>query len=148
MSVKVEWHGALFERAFKIAVSKEVQKSAEIFQRNLSTALRSAGRGVKGGKGKKAVHSPEGSKIPYTITGTLARSWSVWDTKRTGDKYVAKIGTGVKYAIYLLDPKRKRGEARRNFLDGRLKWRRKTKKMILARLDAKRLVAAAVRSLR
>ena len=145
MSVKVEWHGALFERAFQIAVSKEVQKSAEIFQRNLSTALRSAGKGGKGGKGKKAVHSPKGSKIPYTITGTLARSWSVWDTKRTGDKYVSKIGTGVKYAIYLL---RGKGSGRRNFLDGRLGWRRKTLKMILARLDSKRLIAAAVRSLK
>jgi len=144
MSVKVEWQGDQFEQAFFVAIGKEVQKSAEIFQRNLSTALRSAGRGSK----RPPVHSPPKSKIPYTITGTLARSWSVQKTQRKGDKFVSKIGTGVKYAIYLLDPKRKRGEARRNFLDGRLGWRRKTKKMILARLDAKRLVAAAVRSLK
>ena len=141
MSVKVEWQGNQFEQAFFVAIGKEVQKSAEIFQRNLSTALRSAGRGSK----RPPVHSPEGSKIPYTITGTLARSWSVQKTQRKGDKFVAKIGTGVKYAIYLL---RGKGSGRRNFLDGRLGWRRKTKKMILARLDAKRLVAAAVRSLR
>jgi len=145
MSVKVEWQGDQFEQAFFVAVGEEVQKSAEIFQRNLSTALRSAGKGVKGGKGKKAVHSPKGSKIPYTITGTLARSWSVQQTQRKGDKFVSKIGTGVKYAIYLL---RGKGSGRRNFLDGRLGWRRKTLKMILARLDSKRLIAAAVRSLK
>jgi hypothetical protein len=151
MSVKVEWKGDQFERAFFVAIGKEVQKSAEIFQRNLSTALRSAGKGSK----RPPVHSPKGSKIPYTITGTLARSWSVQKTKRKGDKFVSKIGTGVKYAIYLLTrtakPKKdgtmgKSG--RRNFLDARLGWRRKTLKMILARLDSRRLVAAAVRSLK
>ena len=141
MSVKVEWKGDQFERAFFVAIGKEVQKSAEIFQRNLSTALRSAGKGSK----RPPVHSPKGSKIPYTITGTLARSWSVQKTKRKGDKFVSKIGTGVKYAIYLL---RGKGSGRRNFLDARLGWRRKTLKMILARLDSRRLVAAAVRSLK
>ena len=141
MSVKVEWQGDQFEQAFFVAVGKEVQKSAEIFQRNLSTALRSAGKGSK----RPPVHSPRGSKIPYTITGTLARSWSVQKTQRKGDKFVSKIGTGVKYAIYLL---RGKGSGRRNFLDGRLGWRRKTLKMILARLDSKRLIAAAVRSLK
>ena len=141
MSVKVEWKGDQFERAFFVAIGKEVQKSAEIFQRNLSTALRSAGKGSK----RPPVHSPKGSKIPYTITGTLARSWSVQKTSRKGDKFVSKIGTGVKYAIYLL---RGKGSGRRNFLDARLGWRRKTLKMILARLDSRRLVAAAVRSLK
>jgi len=141
MSVKVEWQGDQFEQAFFVAVGIEAQKSAEIFQRNLSTALRSAGVGSK----KPPLHSPAGSKIPYTITGTLARSWSVQKTRREGDRFITKIGTGIVYAIYLL---RSAGAGQRNFLDSRLGWRRKTLKMILARLEAKRLVAAAVRSLK
>ena len=141
MPVEIEWHGDEFEQAFFTEIGKEMEKAQHILSQSLRTALQSAGKGSK----RPPVHSPKGSKIPYTITGTLARSWQATYAKRKGDKFVAKIGTGVKYAIYLL---RGKGSGRRNFLDGRLGWRRKTLKMILARLDAKRLVATAVRSLR
>ena len=141
MPVKIEWHGDQFEQAFFAEIGKEMEKAQNILSQGLRTALQSAGKGSK----RPPVHSPPKSKIPYTITGTLARSWSVQKTKRKGDKFVSKIGTGVKYAIYLL---RGKGSGRRNFLDARLGWRRKTLKMILARLDSRRLVAAAVRSLR
>lgn len=140
MGVTVEWSGDQFENAFMVAVGEELTKAASIFRRNLQTVLTTTG--------KSPPPSPSGSKIPYNRTGTLARSWTAGKASKKGTKYVAKIGTGVKYALYLLDPKRKRGEARRNFLDGRLKWRRKTKKMILARLEAKRLVSSALRGIK
>jgi hypothetical protein len=55
------------------------------------------------------------------------------------------VGTNVMYAKWLVV---KTGKGRRNYLDGRLSWRRKTKQMMLKRLDAKRLIATAVRSLK
>ncbi len=145
MSVKVEFNGEQFERAFLDAVAEEVEKSAKIFRRNIQKVLSTTGKGKKAKKGQKAVHSPAGSKIPFNITGTLARSWTAGKTKRSGTKYTAKIGTKVKYAKILVMSS---GSGRRNYMDGRLKWRRDTLKMIKKRLEVKRLISSAVRSLR
>ena len=139
MPVKVEINFSAddFERAFLNAVSVEVEKSAKIFRRNIQKVLSTTG--------KSPPASPEGSKIPYNRTGTLARSWTAGKTKRSGTKYTAKVGTNVKYAKILI---MRGGTGRRNYMDGRLKWRKDTLKMIKKRLEVKRLISSAVRSLR
>ena len=146
MGVRVDLNTAKFQLEFFRAIDQELVKSANIFRRNLSTVLRTTGKGKKGKKGQKAIHSPKGSKIPYNVTGTLARSWqSSSKSQRSGGKFTVKVGTNVLYAKYLLF---RSDSGRRNYLDGRLGWRRKTKQMMLKRLDSKRLISTAVRSLK
>ena len=138
MGVRVDLNTAKFQLEFFRAIDQELVKSANIFRRNLSTVLRSTG--------KSPPPSPKGSKIPYNRTGTLARSWqSSSKSQRRGGKFTVKVGTNVLYAKYLLF---RSDSGRRNYLDGRLGWRRKTKQMMLKRLDSKRLVSTAVRSLK
>ena len=146
MGVQVDLNTAKFQLEFFRAIDQELVKSAAIFRRNLSTVLRTTGKGKKAKKGQPAVHSPDGSYIPFNITGTLARSWqSSSKAQRSEGKFTVKVGTNVKYAKILLD---RTGKGRRNYMDGRLGWRRKTKQMMLKRLDAKRLISTATRSLK
>lgn len=138
MGVKVDLNTAKFQLEFFRAIDQELVKSGNIFRRNLSTVLRSTG--------KSPPPSPKGSHIPYNQTGTLARSWqSSSKSQRSGGKFTVKVGTNVLYAKYLLF---RSDSGRRNYLDGRLGWRRKTKQMMLKRLDSKRLISTAVRSLK
>ena len=138
MGVRVDLNTAKFQLEFFRAIDQELVKSANIFRRNLSTVLRSTR--------KSPPPSPKGSKIPYNRTGTLARSWqSSSKSQRSGGKFTVKVGTNVLYAKYLLF---RSDSGRRNYLDGRLGWRRKTKQMMLKRLDSKRLISTAVRSLK
>lgn len=151
MSVKVEFHGDKFEQAFLDAVGKEVVKSAAIFRRNLSTVLRTTGKARKvkdksAPWGYRYVGSPDGSDIPFNFTGTLARSWmSSSKPEFLHGKIRAKVGTNVKYAKFLIE---KTGKGKRDYLQTSLGWVKKTRQMILARLEAKRLVSEAVRSLK
>lgn len=138
MGVKVDVHFDEFENKFMQAIGFEMVKAGNVFRRNLATVLRSTG--------KSPPASPDGSKIPYNETGTLARSWMSSSTsKRTKATISVAVGTNLMYAKWLVF---KTGKGRRNYLDARLAWRRKTKDMMLKRLDAKRLVATAVRSLK
>ena len=136
MGVMIEYKGDKFEQAFLKAVSKEVEKSAMIFRRNLQTVLATTG--------KSPPASPKGSMIPYNRTGTLARSWTAGKTSKKGSKYVAKVGTNVKYAKYLVT---RGGSGKRNYMHKGLAWKKKTLKMIKDRLSAKNLIKSAVRSL-
>ena len=144
MGVKVEFHDEEFERAFFDAVGKEVVKSAAIFRRNLSTVLRTTGKARKD-KGRY-IGSPEGSDIPFNFTGTLARSWmsSSRPIQKHG-KIVAKVGTNVKYAKFLIT---KTGKGQRDYMKKDLSWLKKTRQMILERLDARRLVKSALGSMK
>lgn len=149
MGVKVEFHDEEFERAFFDAVGKEVVKSAAIFRRNLSTVLRTTGKARKVKSlthGTTYIGSPEGSDIPFNFTGTLARSWmsSSRPTQKHG-KIVAKVGTNVKYAKFLIT---KTGKGQRDYMKKDLSWLKKTRQMILERLDAKRLVKSALGSMK
>tara|TARA_R110000824_G_scaffold82478_1_gene206724 strand:+ start:430 stop:849 length:420 start_codon:yes stop_codon:yes gene_type:complete len=138
MGVRVDLNTAKFQLEFFRAIDQELVKSANIFRRNLSTVLRTTG--------KSPPASPKGSKIPYNRTGTLARSWqSSSKSQRSGGKFTVKVGTNVLYAKYLLF---RSDSGRRNYLDGKLGWRRKTKQMMLKRLDSQRLISTAVRSLK
>tara|TARA_R100000963_G_C4596243_1_gene71570 strand:- start:73 stop:558 length:486 start_codon:yes stop_codon:yes gene_type:complete len=160
VGVKVELQLDRFEDKFMEAIGKELVKAGMIFRRNLSTVLRTTGKGTQGKKAKwgetngkywhkkavPAVHSPAGSKIPYNVTGTLARSWmSSSSSRRTNTTISVAVGTNVMYAKWLVV---KTGKGRRNYLDGRLAWQRKTKEMMLKRLDVKRMIKTAVRSLK
>jgi len=152
MTVKVEFHGDKFEQAFLDAVGKEVVKSAAIFRRNLSTVLRTTGKAriVKSsrgsGLGTRYIGSPDGSDIPFNFTGTLARSWmSSSRPEFLHGKIRAKVGTNVKYAKFLIT---KTGKGKRDYLQTSLGWVKKTREMILARLETKRLVSEAVRSMK
>ena len=138
MGVKVELQFGEFERLFMEAIGQEMVKAGMIFRRNISTVLRSTG--------KSPPASPDGSKIPYNRTGTLARSWMSSKGARIGTKTITvAVGTNIMYAKFLVE---KTGKGKRNYLDGRLAWRKKTKGMMLKRLDAKRLITSAVRSLK
>ena len=138
MGVRVDLNTAKFQLEFFRAIDQELVKSANIFRRNLSTVLRTTG--------KSPPASPKGSKIPYNRTGTLARSWqSSSKSQRSGGKFTVKVGTNVLYAKYLLF---RSDSGRRNYLDDKLGWRRKTKQMMLKRLDSQRLISTAVRSLK
>ena len=137
MPVKVEYSGDKFEEAFYRAIGDELEKSAMIFRRNLQKVLATTG--------KSPPASPSGSKIPYNRTGTLARSWTAGKSSRSGSRFVAKVGTNVKYAKILID---RTGVGRRNYLDGRLGWKKKTIAMIQGRLEAKRLISSAIRGLK
>ena len=149
MTVKVEFHGDKFQQAFLDAVGKEVVKSAAIFRRNLSTVLRTTGKAriVKSSTmGSKYIGSPDGSDIPFNFTGTLARSWmSSSRPEFLHGKIRARVGTNVKYAKFLIT---KTGKGKRDYLQTSLGWVKKTREMILARLETKRLVSEAVRSMK
>ena len=132
----VDLETAKFQAAFFNALEKNLLKSGAILRRNLSTALRTTG--------KSPPASPKGSKIPYNRTGTLARSWFAEpNIKRRGGVLITVVSSNVRYAATLV---KRTDSGRRNYMDGRLSWRRKTNKMIISRLDAKRLVREAVRS--
>lgn len=135
MSVEVRLNFDNFERAFFQALAEELEAAARIFRRNLATVLRTTG--------KSPPPSPKGSKIPYNETGTLARSWHYGKASRQGTKFVAHVGTNVRYALTLI---RRTGSGQRNYMDGRLGWRRKTKDLMLKRLNAQRITAKAVQS--
>jgi len=138
MGVKVELQLDEFENKFMQAVGLEMVKAGMVFRRNLSTVLRTTG--------KSPPASPDGSKIPYNETGMLARSWMSSSTsKRTKATISVAVGTNLMYAKWLVF---KTGKGRRNYLDARLSWRRKTNEMMMKRLDVKRLIASAVRSLK
>tara|TARA_R100000655_G_scaffold91934_1_gene132925 strand:+ start:69 stop:524 length:456 start_codon:yes stop_codon:yes gene_type:complete len=151
MTVKVEFHGDKFQQAFLDAVGKEVVKSAAIFRRNLSTVLRTTGKARKvkdksAPWGYRYEGSPDGSDIPFNFTGTLARSWmSSSRPEFLHGKIRAKVGTNVKYAKFLIT---KTGKGKRDYLQTSLGWVKKTREMILARLETKRLVSEAVRSMK
>jgi len=135
MGVEVRLNFDNFERAFFQALAEELEASAKIFRRNIATVLRTTG--------KSPPPSPKGSKIPYNKTGTLARSWHEGKASRKGTKFVAHVGTNVRYALELIE---RTGSGRRNYMDGRLGWRRKTKGMIVKRLNAQRITAKAAKS--
>ena len=138
MGVKVDVHFDEFENKFMQAIGFEMVKAGNVFRRNLETVLNTTG--------KSPPASPEGSKIPYNRKGDLHRSWkSSHKANRTKTTISVAVGTNLMYAKWLVF---KTGKGRRNYLDARLAWRRKTKDMMLKRLDAKRLVATAVRSLK
>lgn len=133
MAVKSEWMGDAFEAEFYRAIDRELVKSASILRRNLSTVL------AKTGKSPPA--SPEGSKIPYNRTGTLARSWHASPTaRRSGGKFTAGVGTNVQYALELIE---RTGTGQRNYMDENLYWYQKTVAMIKKRLDPQRLIKVA-----
>ncbi len=98
MGVKVEYSGDKFEEAFYRAIGDELEKSAMIFRRNLQTVLATTG--------KSPPSSPKGSKIPYNRSGTLARSWTAGKSFRKGSRFIAKVGTNVRYAKELIDRKK------------------------------------------
>tara|TARA_R100000458_G_scaffold159_1_gene107 strand:- start:1122 stop:1586 length:465 start_codon:yes stop_codon:yes gene_type:complete len=154
MSVKVEFHGDKFEQAFLDAVGKEVVKSAAIFRRNLSTVLRTTGKARKvkdksAPWGYRYEGSPDGSDIPFNFTGTLARSWmSSSKPEFLHGKIRAKVGTNTKYAEFLITKAKKGKKGGRDYLKSSLGWMKKTRQMILARLETKRLVSEAVRSMK
>ncbi|MAB57533.1 MAG: hypothetical protein CL524_08285 [Aequorivita sp.] len=138
MGVKVELKLDEFEDKFMQAVGLEMVKAGKVFRRNIQTALIT--------EGKSPPASPDGSKIPYADTGNLANQWKAsHQAKRTKAKISVAVGTNIMYAKWLVF---KTGKGRRNYLDGRLAWRRKTNEMMLKRLDVKRLIASAVRSLK
>lgn len=138
MGVKVELQFGEFERQFMEAIGQEMVKAGMIFRRNLQSVLQT--------QGKSPPASPAGSKIPYADTGNLANQWKSSKHARIGTKTITvAIGTRLMYAKFLVQ---KTGRGKRNYLDGRLAWRRKTKGMMLKRLDAKRLITSAVRSLK
>lgn len=154
MSVKVEYHGDKFEQAFLDAVGKEVVKSAAIFRRNLETVLRTTGKARKvkdksAPWGYRYEGSPDGSDIPYNFTGHLASSWkSSSKPSFLQNKIQAKVGTNTKYAKFLITKAEKGKKGGRDYLKSSLGWVKKTRQMILARLEAKRLISEAVRSLK
>ena len=129
-------------------------KSAAIFRRNLSTVLRTTGKARKvkdktAPWGVRYVGSPEGTDIPYNFTGTLARSWmSSSKANFTKNGVSAKVGTNVKYAKFLITKAKQGDKSGRNYLKKDLAWMKKTRQMILQRLEAKRLVSVAVKALK
>ena len=138
MGVKVELQFGEFERQFMEAIGQEMVKAGNVFRRNLETVLNTTG--------KSPPASPDGSKIPYNQTGNLHRSWKSSKGARISTKTITvAVGTNLMYAKFLVQ---KTGKGKRNYLDGRLAWRKKTKGMMLKRLDAKRLITSAVRSLK
>ena len=138
MGVKVEWHGEEFERKFMEAIGNEMVKAGMVFRRNLQVALQS--------EGKSPPPSPHGSKIPYADTGHLANRWkSSSQARKTSKTLSVAVATNVMYAKWLVV---KTGKGKRNYLDEGLAWRRKTSQQMLKLLDAKRLIATAVRSLK
>ena len=151
MGVKVELQLDEFEDKFMQAVGLEMVKAGKVFRRNLSTVLRTTGKSTKvkdksAPWGYKYNGSPDGSNIPYNFTGTLARSWMSSSTsKRTRTTISVAVGTNVTYAKWLV---LKTGKGKRDYLESGLAWRRNTNEMMLKRLDVKRLIASAVRSLK
>lgn len=138
MGVKVELQFGEFEDKFMEAIGKELVKAGKIFRRNLQVTLQT--------QGKSPPPSPDGSMIPYADTGLLAKSWKSSKGARIGTKTITVVvGTNLMYAKFLVQ---KTGKGKRNYLDGRLAWRKKTKGMMLKRLDVKRLITTAVRSLK
>jgi len=137
MGVKVELQFGEFESKLLDAVGDEMVKAGMIFRRNLSTVLRTSG--------KSPPPSPDGSYIPYNQTGTLARSWMSSKGAKFGTKTITvSVGTNLMYAKFLVQ---KTGKGKRNYISEKLAWRRKTKRMMLKRLDAKRLITSAIKSL-
>ena len=138
MGVKVELQLDEFENKFMQAVGLEMVKAGKVFRRNIQSALITSGQSPPA--------SPDGSKIPYADTGNLANQWKAsHKANRTKTTISVAVGTNLMYAKWLVF---KTGKGRRNYLDGRLAWRRKTSKQMLKLLDAKRLIASAVRSLK
>jgi hypothetical protein len=149
MPVEIEWKGDEFEQAFFVVIGKEMEKAQHILSVSMRTALQSAGKGSKGGKGKKAVHSPPTSKIPYTITGTLARSWgNVTPVQRKGRKFITSIYTTLDYAWYLLSKAQKNIAGGRPYMDKELFWWKTMVVLVQKRFDTQRLINAALRNMR
>ena len=145
MSVKVEWHGDQFEQAFFSEIGKEMEKAQNILSIGLRTALQSAGKGSK----RPPVHSPPKSKIPYTITGTLARSWgNITPVRRQGGRFITSIYTTLDYAWYLLSKAEKNIAGGRPYMGKELFWWKKVVVLVQKRFDPKRLSDAALRSLK
>ena len=135
----VEWYGDEFEESLGDAIGKELVKAAGIFRRNLSTVLRTTG--------KSPPASPEGSKIPYNRTGTLARSWhSASRATKIRQKWVAQVGTDLIYAYWL--HKKQNSMGGRNYMDESLLWLNRTEQMIFKRLDSQRLINIALKDFR
>jgi hypothetical protein len=144
MSVKVEWKGDQFEQAFFAEIGKEMEKAQNILSQGLRTALQSAGKGSK----RPPVHSPPKSKIPYTITGTLARSWgNVTPVQRKGGKFITSIYTTLDYAWYLLSKAQKNIAGGRPYMDKELFWWKKVVELVQKRFDTQRLINAALRNM-
>ena len=137
--VEVDMNTARFQAEFMRELETQLVKCSEIFNRNLSTVLRTTG--------KSPPSSPKGSKIPYNKTGRLAGSWhnSTQARKGASGLRTVEVFSNVKYALTLVE---RTDSGRRNYMDGRLSWRRKVKQLMLKRLNADKLINAAVRSLK
>jgi len=143
--VEVEWNGDQFDQAFFAEIGKEMEKAQNILSIGLRTALQSAGKGSK----RPPVHSPAGSKIPYTITGTLARSWgNVTPVRRKGGKFITSIYTTLDYAWYLLSKAEKNIAGGRPYMDKDLYWWNKVVMLVQKRFDTQRIINAALRNMR
>tara|TARA_R110000824_G_scaffold168136_4_gene345162 strand:+ start:2420 stop:2884 length:465 start_codon:yes stop_codon:yes gene_type:complete len=141
-----------FERSVFRQIGLEMEASQNLFSASVRTALQSAGRGSK----RPPVHSPDGSNLPYVISGDLARSWgNVTPIRRQGGKFVGSIYTTLDYALYLLTrtPKTKKNGAmsksgRRDYMDKNLYWWNRMLLEVKKRFDADRLFTAAARSMK
>ena len=149
MPVEVEWHGDEFEQAFFVEVGKEMEKAQNILSQGLRTALQSAGKGSK----RPPVHSPEGSSIPYTISGDLARSWgNVTPVRRKGGKFITSIYTTLDYASKITTsiPEIQLSKAEKNiaggrpYMDKKLFWWKKVVVLVQKRFDTQRMINAAL----
>tara|TARA_R100001594_G_scaffold150505_2_gene212035 strand:- start:12183 stop:12638 length:456 start_codon:yes stop_codon:yes gene_type:complete len=137
--VTVDIQIAKFRLSLMKAIENELVASGKIFRRNLATVLRTTG--------KSPPASPDGSYIPFNRTGNLARQWNASSRARRTAKgtFTVWVGTNVEYAKWLVV---KKSKGRRNYLDGRLSWRRMTLEMMKERLNADRIVKTASRVLR
>jgi len=138
MSVKVEFNGDDFGKAFLKELGNKMVKAGGIFRRNLQTVLKSAG--------KSPPPSKQGTYIPHVATGSLANKWqfSSSATKKANKMFVY-IGTSVMYAKWLVI---KSGKGQRNYLHKSLGWKKKTIEMMKKALDGKALVTGAMRSMK
>lgn len=138
VKVDVDVQIAKFRMSFYKAVEDELVKGGNTFRRNLATVLRTTG--------KSPPPSPDGSYIPFNRTGNLAREWHSSSRAIRKEKKIAIwVGTNVEYAKWLVV---KKSKGRRNYLDGRLAWKRQAKQMLIDRLDGERLVKRALSTLR
>ena len=140
MAVYVNWMGDNFENAFLEAMSDRTYGAAKIFRRELSKVLAQTG--------KSPPASPDGSKIPYNRTGLLSRSWHATRAEREGTKFVARVGTVVFYAFWLIAKGRASLPGGRDYLADGLAWKQGALVAMRQRFDVKSMINLATRKLK
>ena len=137
--VYVRWAGDEFEEAFFSALADQVSGAAMIFRRALSTVLATTGKSPPAQKNAPFV------AVPYNRTGLLSGSWHATSARREGTKFVARVGTPVRYALWLITKGRNQVPGGRDYLSGKLAWKMEAVQAVEKHLSVRRIITVATR---